>query len=154
MLNLRMSFRYAPSCDCGLTIKLGGHFIALATVAALTGCGDGGKDYTHQIQWHQDAQTEIQDCHTFKLDNTSPIELDRITVNFPPGSHHVHTYRSETPVDDSVYDCLSGIDWDVWHLVLGVQTQPMDWQLDAGLTIPMEAHQQLLVQVHWLNSTS
>jgi hypothetical protein len=133
------------SRDCG-------YFIAFAT--ALTGCSDaGGKDLKHQIQWHQDGNSEIQDCHTFKLDNDKPSEIDRITVNFPPGSHHVHTYRSDTPVDDSVYDCFSGIDWDVWHLVLGVQTQPMDWQLDPGLTVPMDAHQQLLVQVHWLNST-
>src|SRR5262249_2280091 len=37
--------------------------------------------------------------------------------------------------------------------VLGVQTQPMDWQLPAGLTVPFDAHQQLLVQVHWLDTT-
>ena len=42
-----------------------------------------------------------------------PAEIDRITVKFPPGSHHVHIYRSNTPdATDHVDDCWNGIDWD------------------------------------------
>jgi hypothetical protein len=109
---------------------------------------------SHTLSWHQMPDTEIDDCHEFKLDNPTPAEIDRITVSFPPGSHHVHIYRSDTPDPDGVHDCWAGLDWDRWHLVLGVETQPMDWALPDQLTIPFDAHQQLLVQVHWLNTSS
>jgi Copper type II ascorbate-dependent monooxygenase, C-terminal domain len=109
---------------------------------------------SHTLSWHQMPNNEIDDCHEFKLDNPTPVEIDRITVKFPPGSHHVHIYRSDTPDPDGVHDCWAGIDWTRWHLVLGVQTQAMDWKLPDQLTIPFDAHQQLLVQVHWLNTSS
>ena len=131
------------------------HTCAVAAFALLVGCGTDvftEGDFSHELHWHQDPG-EIQDCHIFKLENADPIEVDRITVKFPEGSHHVHIYRSDTPEPDGVVDCRQGIDWLRWHLVLGVQTQPMDWQLPSGLTVPLAAHQQLLVQVHWLNTT-
>jgi len=109
---------------------------------------------THTLAWHQMPSNEIDDCHEFKLDNADPVEIDRITVKFPPGSHHVHIYRSDTPDPDGVHDCWAGLDWTRWHLVLGVQTQEMDWRLPDQLTIPFDAHQQLLVQVHWLNTSN
>jgi hypothetical protein len=109
---------------------------------------------THTLSWHQMPAMEVDDCHVFKLDNPTPVEIDRITVNFPPGSHHVHIYRSDTPDPDRVYDCWAGLDWNRWHLVLGVQTEEMDWELPDQLTIPFDAHQQLLVQVHWINTSS
>jgi hypothetical protein len=107
---------------------------------------------THTLTWHQSV-SEIDDCHVFKLGNADPVEVDRITVRFPPGSHHVQVYRSDTPEPDGVHDCWSGIDLTRWQLVVGVQTQDMDWRLPDQLTIPFAAHQQLLVQVHWLNSS-
>lgn len=109
---------------------------------------------THTLRWHQEPGSEIQQCHVFKLDNADPIEVDRILVQFPAGSHHVHIYKSDTPEDDSVSDCWQGIDWTRWHLVIGAQTMPLDWQLPKGLTVPLAPHQQLLVQVHWLNTTT
>ncbi len=121
-----------------------------------TGCGMdvGGADETlaHQLRWTQ-TPGEIQDCHVFKLDNESQVEIDRLQVKFAEGSHHVHLYRSSEPVADAVYDCFKGIDWKKWSLVVGAQTKPMDWQLPEGVTIPFEPNQQLLAQVHWLNTT-
>jgi hypothetical protein len=105
-----------------------------------------------QIRWTQQPG-EIQDCHVFKLDNARGIEVNRLEVLFPEGSHHVHIYRAEESAPDAVYDCFNGIDWTKWSLVLGAQTKSMDWQLPQGVTIPFSAHQQLLVQVHWLNTT-
>jgi hypothetical protein len=109
---------------------------------------------THTLNWHQEPGNEINDCHVFKLSNPDPVEISRISVKFPPGSHHVHIYRSETPDPDTIYDCWNGIDWLRWHLVLGVQSEEMDWKLPDGLTIPFHPHQQLLVQVHWINTTT
>jgi hypothetical protein len=128
--------------------------VALLLLAACQkGDDSDSKNLEHTLRWTQGPNTEIQDCHIFKLDNADPLEIERIRIKFPPGSHHVHMYRSETPEPDSVADCWSGIDWTHWHLVLGAQTQAMDWKLPEGLTVPLDAHQQLLVQVHWLNTT-
>ncbi len=106
----------------------------------------------HKIRWQQQPG-EIQDCHVFKLDNTRNVEVNRLQVLFAEGSHHVHIYRSSEPVEDAVYDCFKGIDWKKWSLLVGAQTKAMDWQLPEGVTIPLEPHQQLLAQVHWLNTT-
>jgi hypothetical protein len=121
-----------------------------------TGCGidaegvDGAIE--HQIRWTQQPG-EIQDCHVFKLDNADQVEINRLQVKFPEGSHHVHLYRSSEPVADAVYDCFQGIDWKKWSLLIGAKTKPMDWQLPEGVTIPLEPNQQILAQVHWLNTT-
>jgi hypothetical protein len=128
--------------------------VLLSVVSA--GCGVDVEVATdthdHQITWQQEPG-EIQDCHVFKLGNTSNIEVDRIKIQFPEGSHHVHLYRSNEPEADKVYDCFKGIDWTKWSLVMGAQTKSMDWQLPEGVTLPLEPHQQLLAQVHWLNTT-
>src|SRR5262249_2654846 len=75
------------------------------------------------LQWQHPAQSEIVSCHIFKLPSDVPNEVNRITVDFPTGSHHVHVYRSDMPADDSVMECRSGIDWKRWSLLVGVQTE-------------------------------
>ena len=107
----------------------------------------------HQLRWEQEPG-EIQDCHVFKLGNTRNVEVDQLKITFPEGSHHVHLYRSNEPAADAVYDCFKGIDWQKWSLLAGAQTKSMDWKLPEGVTIPLEPHQQLLAQVHWLNTTN
>lgn len=129
----------------------------LLLISALpTGCGTDTEvleeNIEHQIRWTQ-APGEIQDCHVFKLDNDRAVEVDRLQVNFGEGSHHVHLYRSTEPTEDAVYDCFKGINWQKWSLLVGAQTKAMDWQLPEGVTINLEPHQQLLAQVHWLNTT-
>jgi hypothetical protein len=135
--------------------------VAALAVAACSGPAsspppstDEVKTLTHTLTWQQDAGSETLRCHTFKLDNDGPIEISRIQFLFGQGSHHVHIYRSDMPADDGVQDCWSGIAWPRWSLVVGAQTQPLDWTLPDGLTLPLAAHQQLLVQVHWLNGSS
>jgi len=108
----------------------------------------------HTLTWQQDPGSEVVQCHTFKLGNATPLEIERIKFAFGSGSHHVHIYRSDEPADDGVTDCSAGISWPRWRLVVGAQTQPLDWQLPAGLTLPLAPNTQLLVQVHWLNTTA
>ena len=40
---------------------------------------------------------KVDDCYEFKLDNPTPVEIDRTAIKFCLGSHHVHVYRSDTP---------------------------------------------------------
>ena len=132
------------------------NLLLLLTAATAAGCGVDSEvaleNIEHRLRWTQQPG-EIQDCHVFKLDNTRNVEVSRLEVLFAEGSHHVHIYRSTEPVKDDVYDCFKGIDWKQWSLLVGAQTKPMDWQLPEGVTIPLAPHQQLLVQVHWLNTT-
>src|SRR3954463_6016411 len=81
-----------------------------------------------QLRWRQEPG-EIQDCHVFKLDNPRAIEVDRLQITLPEGSHHVHIYRTTAPEPDQVYDCFKGIDWTKWSLLIGAQTRSMDWTL-------------------------
>jgi len=136
--------------------------IPIFLIASLTSMGCGTdvearvENLEHQLSWRQQPG-EIQDCHVFKLDNSRHVEIDRLQIKFPEGSHHVHLYRYRSaepePTPDRVYDCFGGIDWTKWSLLMGAQTKAMDWQLPEGVTIPIEPHQQLLAQVHWLNTT-
>src|SRR5262245_28044088 len=93
--------------------------LKLLAVASLTttGCGTDIEDtdatYGKQLQWVQQPG-EIQDCHVFKLDNARHVEINRLQVKFPEGSHHVHIYRTSEPTTDAVYDCFKGIDWTKW----------------------------------------
>src|SRR5262249_18435845 len=115
--------------------------------------GGGLTPIVMKIDWHQDPRSEIVACHYFKAPNDAAAEVNRFSLQFPPGSHHVHIYRSDTPEPDGVKDCSAGIDWRRWSLVVGAQTKPLDWHLPDGITPPIDPHQQLLVQVHWLNTT-
>jgi hypothetical protein len=126
--------------------------VVCALAAGFIGCGSSSNTIGVALRWQQDVP-EITHCHTFKLPNLTPVEIERIRVQFPAGSHHVHIYRSEEASPDTVVDCTAGLDWRRWSLVFAVQAQPMDWTLPEGVTLSLEPKQQLLVQVHWLNYT-
>jgi hypothetical protein len=129
-------------------------FDAPGAPAATAPSGDdaGAAPITSAVTWHQDPDSEILQCHYFKLPNDAAAEVARIKVQFPQGSHHVHVYHAAVDVPDHVENCTN-IDWTTWSLVVGVQTSPIDWQLPDGVTVPIAPHEQLMVQVHWLNTT-
>ena len=114
----------------------------------------GATALTASLKWQQGPGSEIVQCHTLTLPNDVPVDVERIQFRFGAGSHHVHVYRSDTPEPDGVTDCEGGVAWPRWSLLIGSQTKPLDWTLPAGMTMPIAPHQQLLVQVHWLNATS
>jgi hypothetical protein len=104
------------------------------------------------ISWQQ-TTPEVVECHYLKVDNPERFDIGRFTVDFPLGSHHVHVYRSDTPEPDHVANCTTGIDWQRWRLLVAAQTEPLDWRLPDGVAARIEPHQQLMVQVHWLNAS-
>lgn len=141
----------------------------LSVVPLLFGCAGGESDATttpggekmlaeplgrlgFALNFTQKPHTDELNCHYVKTRNETATEVRRVRVKFPAGSHHVHIYRSTQPEDkDYVVPCTGGIDWNRWRLVVGVQTENIDWSLPEGVTIALEPHQQLLVQVHWVN---
>ena len=141
-------------------------------VAVLAGCSGGGESDAgapgggaklvdplgrlgFALNFDQKPHTDEVNCHYVKTRNDSTTEVRRVRVKFPEGSHHVHIYRSSEPEEkDYVAPCTTGIDWNRWRLLVGVQTTEIDWTLPDGVTIELEPHQQLLVQVHWVNITN
>lgn len=140
-----------------------GWSLSLCVAAAIgAGCsGSGpripeppGSVIEQVLHWEQAAGSEIVKCHTFKLGTDVPVNVRRVQFVFGTGSHHVHIYRSDEPEADTVDDCEGGLTWPRWQLMVSAQTEPLDWRLPDGLTVPVAAHQQMLVQVHWLNPTT
>jgi hypothetical protein len=128
------------------------HVIALGALLLTAACGSS-QTVTKTISFGQSADSETLTCYTFKLDNDVPLEIGHVQLLFGQGSHHVHVYRADSPYPDNVDGCPNGIDWTVWHMLVGAQTHPVDWTLPEAVTIPLQPHEQLLVQVHWLNTT-
>jgi hypothetical protein len=124
-----------------------------AVLLLLAGC-NGSQAVTKTISFSQYPESETLTCYTFKLDNDVPLEIGHVKLDFGQGSHHVHVYRADSPQPDNVDGCPNGIDWNTWHMLVGAQTHPVDWTFPEGVTLPLQPHEQLLVQVHWLNTTS
>jgi hypothetical protein len=116
------------------------------------GSVEAGASVVAHVDWHQDPYSEILQCHYLKLPNDAAHEIGHIKLTFPEGSHHVHVYHAAVDVPDHVENCTA-IDWTTWSLVVGAQTKSVDWTLPEGVTVPLDPHEQLLVQVHWLNTT-
>lgn len=143
-------------------IVLGRSLVLCVAAAIGAGCSDAGprfpeppgKVIEQALRWEQPAGSEIVKCHTFKLGTDVPANVRRVQFLFGTGSHHVHIYRSDTPEADAVTDCEGGLSWPRWQLMVSAQTEPLDWKLPQGLTVPVAAQQQMLVQVHWLNPTT
>jgi hypothetical protein len=140
------------------TFRLG--LAVLFTALAGGGCAPEDREtappdgsFAHTLSWEQAPGTEIVQCHFFKLKNPAAIDVERIQFQFAEGSHHVHIYRSDQPHEDGITDCSAGVSWPRWKLLAGAQTRALDWRLPAGLTMPVGAEQQLMVQVHWLNTS-
>src|SRR5215510_14747092 len=96
----------------------------LVFVVSCSGTIDRGsvQNVQFNLSWHQEKdERDIVQCHYLKTPNDEALEVDRFSVDFPVGSHHVHIYRSDTPEPDGVKECTAGIDWNRWSLVVGVQ---------------------------------
>ncbi len=138
-----------------LLAACGGESDSPSTKPGAQASGDSLGRLGFSLTFSQKPHTDELNCHYIKTKNDDPAEVRRVRVKFPAGSHHVHIYQSTQPEDkDYVVPCTGGIDWDRWRLLVGVQTENIDWSLPDGVTIALEPHQQLLIQVHWVNITN
>jgi hypothetical protein len=131
-------------------------FLLLAALASCGGdddSGSAGRALQTTIRWHQKAATETVMCHPFRLDNDQAIFSDRLSIAVSKGSHHAHLYRADSAEPDTPFDCSKGMDWDKWRLVFGAQTRSVDWTLPPGVTLALAPHQQMLLQIHSMNTS-
>jgi len=125
---------------------------AVILSASLAGCN--GPNTTVQVvvpPLSVPAGTEVQDCYYLKAPNDAPLDIGHVNVQFGPGTHHAHVYYGAEARPDGVEDCFQAVDFEKWHLLVGVQREELDWQLPDGVAFRLEPHQQLLVQVHYTN---
>ena len=98
---------------------------------------------------------EVTDCTYFKLGIDHDLAVNRVKIKVRGGSHHQHIYRSTDPtrdVPDGVEVCNMAVDFDEWELVLASQSVLLDWKLPRGVAFYFRAHEQLLVQSHFVDN--
>jgi hypothetical protein len=82
------------------------------------------------------------------------MDVTRIQIAVSGGSHHVHLYRPSDSMyarEDGIEECNRAVDFDRWQLVIASQLPRTDWELPRGVAYHFRAHEQLLVQTHFVN---
>lgn len=133
----------------------------LSALAVAAGCGgtpEAGRTVELAIApYSVPPGAEMLRCQEMALPSDSDIDVDRIQWAFSAGSHHVHVYASAGGEQDGVartYDCPQAVDFDRWHLLVASENRGVDWTLPDGVAMHVEARQSLLIQSHYLNTTS
>jgi hypothetical protein len=104
------------------------------------------------------AGTERQWCYYFKLPSDVDLDVVRFEVRYLAGSHHMNLFQTDKDAPDHDEDCFArmpftspedprGVD-----LVVGSQSENLDWQLPAGVAFKLKAHRQLVLQIHYVNA--
>ena len=98
--------------------------------------------------------TEVQNCFYLKVPSDVDLDLGHVVIDFAQGTHHMHVYYGDEQHDDGVEECFTAVDFDKWHLLVGSQKPHLEWELPPAVAFHVQAHQQLLVQVHFVNAST
>ncbi len=98
--------------------------------------------------------SEVQNCFYLKVPSDTDLDLGRVVIDFAQGTHHMHVYYGDEQHADGVEECFTAVDFDKWHLLVGAQKPHLEWELPPGVAFHVKAHQQLLVQVHFVNAST
>jgi hypothetical protein len=101
---------------------------------------------------------ERQWCYYFKLPSDVDLDVIRFQIRYLAGSHHMNLFQTEKEVPDHDEDCFDkmpftsdqnphGVD-----LVVGSQSEDLDWTLPPGIAFRLKAHRQLVLQTHYVNA--
>ncbi len=104
------------------------------------------------------AGSERQWCYYFKLPSDVDLDVIRFEVRYLAGSHHMNLFQTDKDAPDHDEDCFArmpftspenpnGVD-----LVVGSQSENLDWQLPAGVAFMLKARRQLVLQIHYVNA--
>ena len=104
--------------------------------------------------------TEVQHCYYFKLPSDVDVEVTRIEVAYRKGSHHMNLFRTRADLPDHDEECFKPMNFttptnpDGVDLVVGSQKESLDWKLPTGVAFKLKAHQQLILQTHYVNAST
>jgi hypothetical protein len=125
---------------------------------------------------------EAQNCYFLRLADLGDgkdVWVDRITLRMNQGSHHMNVFRVKTIVDldpaqgepitfgdysgtvvygsDDYQDnpCWASANWADWPLVANTEIpDPPDWQLPAGVATRFSPGEMLMIQTHYVNTST
>lgn len=95
---------------------------------------------------------EVQTCFYLKVPSDTDLDLGKVIIDFAQGTHHMHVYYGDDDHADGAEECFQAVNFDRWHLLVGAQRPHLEWELPEGIAFHVKAHQQLLVQVHFVNA--
>jgi hypothetical protein len=95
---------------------------------------------------------EVQNCIYLKVPSDTDLDIGHVLLDFAEGTHHMHVYYGDEQHDDGSESCFQAVNFDKWHLLVGEQRPHTEWTLPKGVAFHVKAHQQLLIQVHFVNA--
>jgi len=96
---------------------------------------------------------EVQIDHYFKLPTDLPFEVGRIQIATNDGTHHMNLFRTlNVHPDTDEYNFASQAIWDESDLMIESQSHYIDWKLPAGVSVKLNQHEQMCMQVHYVNA--
>jgi hypothetical protein len=121
------------------------------------------------------AGEEIQHCYFFKvgdllkangLDETKPLNLNRVQIDQTEGSHHMNVFRVRTIVGmdptkgpyldkNGQGECFKAPNWADWPLVANTQIDGrLDWSFPEGVANVIDPSEYIMLQSHYVNATT
>lgn len=98
---------------------------------------------------------EIQRNYYMKLPADEDVDITKIEFAYNKGSHHVNIFKSDTEdVPDHMEETFDAVVWEDWDMIAASQKEQLSWQMPPGVGIYLKAHQQLIVQVHYVNAAT
>jgi len=101
---------------------------------------------------------ERQWCYYFKLPSDVDLDVVKFEIRYLAGSHHMNLFQSAKNVPDHDEDCFEKMpftspeDPNGVDLVIGSQSESLDWALPPGVAFKLKAHRQLVLQTHYVDA--
>jgi hypothetical protein len=148
----------------GVSLVAGAAVLASSACAKL-GIGNSG-DVTlappeHGVQmiagpFTVPAGDEVQQNWYMKAPNDHPMDIHKFEIAMNKGSHHFNIFRTniEDMPDGTVEDSFDALHWEAWDLVVDSQAEHFVWELPPGVAFHLEPHQQMNLQIHYVNAST
>lgn len=127
---------------------------ATAAATLLLSCGRrGARDFSLDVPPFPVPQgSEVQRCYYMKFPAGADVDIGSLDLATEPGSHHFQVYVNDEDLADGSEPCFRVVDFTRWHLVFASQTSSMGWTLPDGVAMRFKAHQQVMIQTHYVNA--
>lgn len=145
---------------CSLALALSGCFlfpngvgISGSTEFAAPPAGEGVQ--LHVGPFDVPAGTEIQRNYYLKLPVDHDVDVAKVEFNYSKGSHHCNVFKSDSEdLPDHVEDTFNAVVYESYDMWAASQTEDAAIVYPKGYTLPLKAHQQLIIQTHYVNGTA
>jgi hypothetical protein len=98
------------------------------------------------------AGKEVQRCYYMKFPSDLDVDVSALRLENQRGSHHYQVYVNDEDLPDGSEECFRVVDFNRWHMIFATQTETMTWQLPERVGIRLKAHQQMMIQTHYINT--